>query len=408
MMSKTYCIIGSGVAAVNAAKAIRDNDKEGKILIFSAEFSMPYNRIKLSKELYSDLSSPKVLIKKEKWYETHQIQIINDEVVKINVKNRAIDTANRERYQYDRLLICTGSKNRSLPISGVEKAGVYTIREMHEAEEFKAYIADKNHIVNVGGGIQGLETAWSLHQAGKQVTIIEAAPRLMARQLDEKASERLKAKIEALGIHVLTKAGVNEVIGKDSVEAILAGDETIPCDSVVYSIGVMPNLELVEGTEIQTNRGIIVDDYMETNIAGVFAAGDVTEWNGEVAGLWGRAMDQGKVAGANMAGTRVSAYEPSTPVTVFNAFETPLFSIGMVDEKLSDVTIVEELGNEQYTRLFIKDHKLVGVISFEGAAASVGYKTAIEAGVSLEGIDFTKITIKDLMNEVKERIKTAA
>jgi nitrite reductase (NADH) large subunit len=402
-MSKTYCIIGSGVAAVNAAKAIRDQDKEGKILIFGSESSMPYNRIKLSKDLFSDLTSPKVLLKKEKWYATQQIELVNKTIVKIDIDHDCIMTAEGESVAYDKLLICTGAKNRKLPIEGVEKLGVFTIREMQEAEAFKAFIADKESIVNIGGGIQGLETAWSLHQAGKKVTIVEAAPRLMARQLDEKASLLLKNKIEAMGIKVYLGTGINRIIGDEKVEGAVAGETVIACDSVIYSIGVIPNLDLVKDTELETNRGIIVNDKMETNVPNVFAAGDVTELNGEVEGLWGRAMDQGKAAGNNMASTEAVAYQKTIPLTVFNAFDLPLFSIGLVDESQCDRTILEEEGIEKYTKLFIKDNKLVGVISFEGVVASMPYKNALENQVSLEGMDLTQRTIAEIMAEVKER-----
>ena len=188
-------------------------------------------------------------------------------------------------------------KIESYPLNGVDKKGVFTIREMHEAEDFKAFIEDKTSIVNIGGGIQGLETAWSLYKTGKKVSIVEVAPRLMAKQLDEKTSHLLKNKIEEAGVEIHLNASINQIIGENEVKGIVIGNQTIPCDSVIYSIGVVPNIDLVENTSIHTNRGIVVNERMETNVEDVYAAGDVTELNGEVEGLWGRAMDQGKVAG---------------------------------------------------------------------------------------------------------------
>lgn len=402
-MSKTYCIIGSGVAAVNAAKAIRDQDKVGKILLFGSEPFMPYNRIKLSKDLFSDLSSPKVLLKKEKWYATQQIELIHKAIISIDTDNSVIVTAEGDCVSYDKLLICTGAKNRQLPIEGVDKQGVFTIREMVEAEVFKAFVADRESIVNIGGGIQGLETAWSLYQAGKKVSIVEAAPRLMARQLDEKTSLLLKNRLEEMGVKVHLSTGVERIIGGEKVEGVAAGNTTIACDSVIYSIGVIPNLDLVKDTEIETNRGIIVNEKMETSVFSVYAAGDVTELNGEVEGLWGRAVDQGKAAGNNMASTELVAYHKTIPLTVFNAFELPLFSIGMVDENHCDTSIIEEERTERYTRVFIKDKKIVGAISLEGVVASMPYKNAIENQVSLHGLDLNTITVAELMSEVKER-----
>ena len=407
-MNKNYCIIGTGVAAVYAAKAIRDQDKEAHIHVFGAEKSLPYNRIKLSKELYSDLSSEKVLIKKEKWYDTQNIEThLNTRIVEINTDDRSIMTENNETIHYDKLLICTGAKNRRLSIDGSNKKGVFTIREMHEAEDFKVFVEDKQHVVNIGGGVQGLETAWSMHKAGKKVSIVEVAPRLMSRQLDERTSFLLKGKIEAAGVKVYVNTSVDRIIGEKEVEGIIIGNETIPCDSVLYSIGVIPNMDLVKHTAIATNRGILVNDKMETNVEHVYAAGDVVEWNGEVAGLWTPAMDQGKVAGKNMVASSAS-YQKTIPSTVFNAFDFTLFSMGVVDEKQCDTTLVEEDPDGKYTRVFIKDQKMVGVITLEGVVASLSYKTAIENQVSLVGIEFSKMTIADLMNELKERQKMTA
>ncbi len=407
-MTKNYCIIGTGVAAVNAAKAIRDQDPEGNIRIFGSEDSLPYNRIKLSKDLYGDLRSEKVLIKKEAWYQKQQIQTFpNTAITQIDVEQHILVTSAGERISYDKLLICTGAKNRKLPLPGFDKQGVYTIREMHEAEAFKAYIEDKSSIVNIGGGIQGLETAWSIVKAGKKVTILEAAPRLMARQLDEKASSILKQKLEVAGVDVRLQAAVQQVVGEEAVAGIQVNESTIPCDSVIYSIGVIPNVDLVANTPIATRAGIIVNDYMETNVPNVYAAGDVTEWNGAVVGLWDRAMDQGKVAGKNMVNQGTEVYRMSIPLTVFNAFDLPLFSMGLVDESQCETTLVEEdAAAGKYTRLFIANGSLVGVISFESVVAAAPYKTAIESQVSLAGLDLKALSIQEVMTAIKERLAT--
>ncbi|WP_428910634.1 NAD(P)/FAD-dependent oxidoreductase [Niallia sp. Krafla_26] len=407
-MSKIYCIVGTGVAAVYGAKAIRDHDKEANIHVFGTEESLPYNRIKLSKDLYSDLRSEKVLIKKEKWYNDQNIKLhLQTKVTSIDTENQSILTASGESVQYNELLICTGAKNRMLTIDGVEKKGVFTIREMQEAEEFKAFVENKSHVVIIGGGVQGLETAWSIHKTGKKVTIVEVAPRLMARQLDEQTSSLLKDQLESAGVPVYVNTSVEEVIGGNEVEGVRTSQGTIPCDAVLYSIGVIPNLDIAIDTPIATNRGIIVNDQMETNVEHVYAAGDVTEWNGVVAGLWQPAMDQGKVAGKNMVSGSVG-YQKTIPSTIFNAFDLSLFSIGLVDENQCDYTLLEEDGKQKYTRIFIKDQKIVGVISLEGVVASLPYKAAIENKVSLDGIDLNHVSVCEVMNELKERQKKSA
>jgi nitrite reductase (NADH) large subunit len=401
-MSKNYVIIGSGVAAVSAAKAIRDTDPEGIIKVFGKEKSMPYNRIYLSKELFSDLGNEKNLIKKEKWFNMNNISVFPDtKVTNINADSRFVVTADGNQIPYDKLLICTGSKNRKLPVEGAAKKGVFTIREIQDAEDFKAYVEDQNHSVIIGGGVQGLETAWALVKAGKKVTIVEAAPRLMPRQLDERTSLLLKDKIEAMGVGVYQNTSIKGLSGEGRVNGLLIkGGESINCDSIIYSIGIEPNLELTEAAGIETNRGIIVDEKMKTNVEDIYAAGDVAELNSEVEGLWGAAMEQGKVAGLNMAASKAS-YKKALPVTIFNAFNLGLFSVGLIDENKCDESVIEDDGKEKYTRVFIKDKKIVGVISLEVIAALAPYTKAIENEISLDGINLDGISVSALMNALK-------
>ncbi|MCC2544492.1 NAD(P)/FAD-dependent oxidoreductase [Bacillus thuringiensis] len=401
-MEKNFVIIGSGVAAVNAAKTIREYDKGSNIFIFGEEPSLPYKRIKLSKDLYSDLHSEKVLIKKKKWYQDNHISVfINTKVVKINTDEQFIVTSNEAVFSYHKLLICTGADNRRLEINGINKKNIFTIRDMKEADELKGHLEDKESVVTIGGGVQGLETAWSILKAGKKVSIVEVAPLLMRRQLDTKSSLLLKRKIEKEGVKVYLNTSIDSILGKESVTGIKMNDNSqINCDSIVYSIGVTPNTKLVHDTAIKLNRGIVVDEKMRTNIDSVYAAGDVAEVNNEIEGLWGTALEQGRVAGSNMV-SKTAIYKKEIPTTIFNAFNVSLFSIGVVNEEQCDTTIVEEDGKEKYTRLFIKDNKIVGVISLEGVAASIPYKSAIEKHVSLEGIDLLNTNISEIMSKLK-------
>ncbi|PEV04515.1 FAD-dependent oxidoreductase [Bacillus thuringiensis] len=404
-MEKNFVIIGSGVAAVNAAKTIREYDKGSNMFIFGEEPSLPYKRIKLSKDLYSDLHSEKVLIKKKKWYQDNHISVfINTKVVKINTDEQFIVTSNEAVFSYHKLLICTGANNRRLEINGINKKNIFTIRDMKEADELKGHLEDKESVVTIGGGVQGLETAWSILKAGKKVSIVEVAPLLMRRQLDTKSSLLLKRKIEKEGVKVYLNTSIDSILGKESVTGIKMNDNSqINCDSIVYSIGVTPNTKLVHDTAIKLNRGIVVDEKMRTNIDSVYAAGDVAEVNNEIEGLWGTALEQGRVAGSNMV-SKTAIYKKEIPTTIFNAFNVSLFSIGVVNEEQCDTTIVEEDGKEKYTRLFIKDNKIVGVISLEGVAASIPYKSAIEKHVSLEGIDLLNTNISEIMSKLKEKI----
>ncbi|KGE18274.1 NAD(P)/FAD-dependent oxidoreductase [Paenibacillus wynnii] len=403
MEEKHYVIVGSGVAAVHAAKAIRDHDGEASISIYGEESNLPYNRIKLSKGLFTDLHSDKVLIKKEKWYLENRIKVQSGtSITDIDPDKRVATTGDGQNVPYYKLLLCTGAANRKLNMDGASLRNVHNIRDMTDADKLKSELQSGNRICIIGGGVQGVETAWSFIEAGYHVTIVEAAPRLMSRQLDEQASTLLTQRIIGLGADVRLGQGVKCIRGTDSVQGVELEDSTIlPCEHVVYSIGIIPNTDLARKASIHVQSGILVNENMETSTAHVYAAGDAAEYLGKVEGLWGGAIEQGKIAGTNMTGTPV-AYQRSVPVTLFNAFETPLFSIGMVDEEQCDNSLTHLVG-ELYTRIFIKDDSIVGVISFEGAAASLSYKTAIEQRITLDGIDLAHSTIKEIIGEVMKR-----
>lgn len=184
-----YVIVGGGIAAISAAKAIRDRQEAAEISIFGDESGLPYNRVKLSKGLFTDLHSDSVLIKKEKWYHEHKIAYYSGTpVTSIDPDSRTITTVDGQTVRYDKLLLCTGAVNRKLSLEGASLPQVHNIRSRNDADKLKQALRDGDRICVIGGGIQGVETAWSLNRAGYSVTIVEASPRLMARQLDERAA----------------------------------------------------------------------------------------------------------------------------------------------------------------------------------------------------------------------------
>lgn len=405
-MSKHYVIVGGGVAAVHAAKAIRDQDTESEITIFGEENHLPYNRIKLTKGLFTDLHSEKVLIKKDKWYRDNRITLqTSSRVMSIYPERQQVETAEGRLIAYHKLLLCMGARNRALTVDGAGLKNVHTIRDLHDTDRLKAGLSSRQRVVVIGGGVQGLETAWALHEAGYQVTIIEAAPRLMARQLDEASSEQLLLTLVQSGVEVKLHTGVASITGTDIVSGVILDDRTaIPCEHVVYSIGIVPNTALVQETGIRTRSGVVVNTHLETSTPNIYAAGDIAELDGQVEGLWGGAIEQGKVAGSNMVLAEPAAYRKPIPVTLFNAFGISLFSIGNVDGSQCDQSISAEV-NGVYTRIFVQHSRITGAISWEGAAASLVYKSAIEQGISMEDIDLANGNLGTVMAEVESRLK---
>jgi nitrite reductase (NADH) large subunit len=381
-----FAIIGGGVAGLTAAKAIRDLDAEAQISIYGEEAGLPYNRIKLSKALFTDLQSDKVLIKKEKWFVQNKVDFYpSTKITSIQAADHTITTEEGQTIKYDKLLLCTGALNRTLELEGASLPQVHQLRFREQAEQLKQTLGTQDKVCVIGGGIQGVETAWSLHQAGYHVTIIEQAPRLMARQLNEEAAEILTKQIESLGTVVITGTGVNKIVGTDHVEGVaLANGEVVPCDHVIYSIGIIPNIALAQQSGISVDRGVIVNQHMQTSADDIYAAGDVAQFEGKIDGLWNTAMEQGKVAGTNMADT-TAAYQALIPMTVFTAYDMPLFSIGQVDKDACtnndcNTKLEQKQEGVPYKQMFVEDGIICGAIVFDSVISAAPYKEAIEQG----------------------------
>lgn len=191
--------------------------------------------------------------------------IINTKVENIDIDSLELLLGDGSKVRYDKLLITTGSRNTIPPIDGIDN--VYTLRGLNDALNIKDSLKESKQVIVIGGGILGLEMSWILHQHGIKVTIIEFQSRLMPRQLDYRASEILKNTVQACGIEVLTSTGAKGITGNQKVEGVLIGDKVeLKCDIVIHSTGIKPNKELTVNTKVETKRGIVVNNKMETSV----------------------------------------------------------------------------------------------------------------------------------------------
>ena len=403
-MDRNIVIVGGGIAAISAIKAIRELDNEITISMFSDERFYPYNRLRLTKSLFGKLEEDNILLQKKEWYEANKVELnLHKKVVDIDVEKQHIVLDNGETVQYYKLLLACGASNFKPPIEGIDKENVFTIRYLQQAWDLKESVKYNNNPLIIGGGIQGLETAWELNQQGEKVSIAEIQPRLMPNQLDERASTILQHIIKSFGIKIYLNSMVQKIVGEGKVSGIVTkeGNE-IPCDMVIYNAGIRPNIELLKNTSINAHKGVVVDNKMETNIKGVFAAGDVAEYKDRVFGLWNIAIEQGKTAGYNIMDKDI-AYKEVAPVTTLNAFGISLFSMGNTKEVESDKTLIEDnFDNKTYKRIFIKDNKIIGAIVIGDTKKSPILKTAIEGEVSLEQIDLLNISVEELLASLKK------
>jgi NAD(P)H-nitrite reductase large subunit len=363
---ETIIIIGNGPAGTTASEEVRKRNPLANIEIISSEDCLGYNRPMLTKGVLANVEVPDFYIKDEGWFSKNNIKVtLNTSCVSIDPDNKIIELSNGESRKYDKLIIASGSSSFIPPIEGVDKKGVYAIRSLKDVKEIQATLPKVEKVVVIGGGVLGLEAAWEIKKAGKDVTIIQNSNYLMDRQLDNKGSDILRELTERSGIKVSAGIGAAAVVGDDKVTGVKMKDESIiEADMVIFSTGVRPNLKLTEASGIEVDRFIVVNDRMETNKKDIFAAGDCAVFNGVSYGIWNQAIDMGKVAGANASGDSLT-YETVTPSNSFIGMGTSVFSVGDPG-KNPDVEYVSvekfDEDNMVYEKLYFKDDKFSGGI----------------------------------------------
>ncbi len=377
-------IIGSGAAAVAAAEAIRKRNEACTIRLISQDKHLPYYRPALSDLLCEDLNDDDLYIHDRSWYEANRIELLlGTGVTEIDVSGQTVKTHDGREFAYDRLIIATGSRSNVLPnLPGFDKKGVFTLRSLDDCLSLKEAAKKSRRAVVVGGGVLGLEAAWAFRQLGLEVTIIENAPRLLPRQLDESGSRILEEAVAKAGIQIVRGSSLAEVLGDEAVAGVKMSDgQTLPADIVLFSIGVTPNTELAKAAGIEVNRGIIVDSRMATSAANVFAAGDVAEYSGTVSGLWTQALEQGRVAGACAAGDWQD-YKPGILATYLDAFGITVFAAGDVGnnpETVYKTVEVKDPAQNSYKKYYFVDGVLKGAVVIGPKVAAAGVLAALEA-----------------------------
>ena len=342
MKQTDYLIIGAGIAGVSAARAIREQDKEGSILLLSAEKRPPYSRPMLTKKPLSTFSLAQFELYPPAWYADNRITLCSGEKVQsLNTEARCAHT-DTDIIAYNSCILATGASNFVPPFPGKEKKGVFTIRTVEDLLHIKREAVFSKRAVIIGGGVIGLECALQLSEYGLDVTVLEAMEYLMPRQLDRSTSEAFRASIAAFTIH--TNVKIRELAGNDTVSSVILEDGRVfPCDFLIVACGVRANTQLAKQAGIATDRAIIVNDRMETNVAGVYACGDCAQHNGMNLALWSQGLEQGRVAGTNAAGGR-ERYTGCDSSLVINTPQASLFALGdlTVDE---DCTCIVTTGS---------------------------------------------------------------
>ncbi|MDO5036954.1 MAG: FAD-dependent oxidoreductase [Tissierellia bacterium] len=362
-MKAKYLIVGNGIAGHSAAKAIRSKDKEGSIILIGEEDYPTYFRIRLTKNLAKEFSLEDILLKDKAWYEENKIDLIlGAKVVKVKEDEKTLILETGEEVEGEKILFATGSYAFVPPVKGHDLEGVFSIRFYDDVCHLQDYLKDKKKVLVVGGGVLGLEAAASLKALGKEVYIAQRSEYILDKQLDDELGFKLNDIFEAQGFHLLTQKNTQEIKGHDHVEGVLFDDGSfLEMDSVVFSTGVRPRLDLFEGSSFKKDRGLKVNPDMSLDKEGYFAAGDLVEVGGRPLGLWTASMEMGKIAGHNMCADDKETYAQPKLFTKMDLGFVEVFSAGEVEDYDQAYRYDE---GDLHAKIFAKEGYLVGAILF--------------------------------------------
>lgn len=368
MDKQKVVVIGNGMAGMRCVEEIVDNAPDlFAITVFGKEPHMNYNRILLSTVLQGSTSFEEITINNREWYEENNIQLFTEEaVMEIDIEKKTVKTDKKREEPYDKLIIATGSVPFVIPIPGHDKEGVITFRTIEDCQQMMTASKQYKKAVVIGGGLLGLEAARGLLNLGMEVDVVHISDCLMERQLDRTASKMLQKELERQGMNFLLEKETAEIIGQHRIEGLRFKDGTIvEADLVVMAAGVRPNIGLAKESGIDTNRAIVVNDYLQTNIPDIYAVGECVEHRGMVYGLVKPLYEQGKVLAKHICGMESPGYQGSVLSTQLKISGVDVFSVGQFvgDETTKAFTLHDEI-NGVYKKIVFQENKMIGAVLF--------------------------------------------
>jgi NAD(P)H-nitrite reductase large subunit len=365
-----YLIIGNSAGGIGAAEAIRQVGGQGSITIVSDEPYPAYSRPLISEHLAEGCSLERMLYRPADFYQRNGINtILGCKALNLDLTKHTLMLDSGSAISWQKLLLATGGLPIVPPIKGSERKGVFTFTTLDDAKAIDAYLYEADRVVVIGGGLIGVSVTEALVKRGAEVTIVEMKDRVLNTILDEDASALEDRILRRAGVDIITGHVVSEINGRGkSVQGVALDDGTrISCDMVVIAIGVRPRTELVNGTDIELNRGIIVDRHMTTSHPDVYACGDVAEAfdipYGEcrLTPIWPNAYIGGRIAGFNMAG-RPAEYPGGMAMNSLKYFGLNVVSAGIVVPPDDSYEVIMSNNDGAYRKVILKNGVAVGLI----------------------------------------------
>ncbi|AWC27209.1 nitrite reductase large subunit NirB [Bacillus cytotoxicus] len=371
-MKKRLILIGNGMAGIRCIEEILKQQPDlYDITIFGDEPHPNYNRIMLSHVLQGKTTTKDIIINEYSWYKENNITLYpNEKVITINREKQMVVTEKQRIVTYDKLIIATGSSAFILPIEGSNLPGVTGFRTIEDTQFMINAAKQYKKAVVIGGGLLGLEAARGLIDLGMDVHVVHLMPHLMEQQLDAKAASLLREDLEAQGMKFLMQKKTVKILGTDHVEGIQFEDgDVVPCDLVVMAVGIRPNTQLAKDAGLLVNRGIVVNDYMQTEDSAIYAVGECAEHNGIAYGLVAPLYEQGVVLARHITNTQTDKYKGSIVGTQLKVAGCDLFSAGQIyeDDQTRAISIFNEC-TRSYKKVFLRDNKVVGIVLYGDTA----------------------------------------
>jgi nitrite reductase (NADH) large subunit len=381
-VSEPLVIVGNGMAAARLVDELtRVALGRYAIAVIGEEPRLAYNRVLLSSVLAGETASHDIELKPAAWWRDRGVTLkYGSTATAIDVGRRELKVANEESVVFSKLVLATGSMPLRLSVPGADLAGVHTFRDSRDVDLLLTLAGQKKRVVVVGGGLLGLEAAYGLVKAGARVTLIHLMDRLMERQLDEPAAQLLKALVERKGIEILLNANTARLHGETRVEGVeLSDGRRIDADAVIFSAGIRPNVALAKDAGIAVNRGIVVNDCLQTGAADIFALGECAEHRGICYGLVEPAYEQARVLARHLAGGAVN-YAGSVVATNLKVSGVNVFSAGdFVGTEGSEAIVLNHARGGTYKKLVIAQGRLSGAVLIGDVSDALWYLEMIRS-----------------------------
>ncbi|MDR3590615.1 MAG: FAD-dependent oxidoreductase [Negativicutes bacterium] len=363
-----YIIIGQGAAGTTAAKTLREIDPATPVTVITAERDYFYSRIDLPDIIGGKVEPETAVLQTPEAFEAMGVTCLMDTTVKaIHTDSQQVELATGERLNYKKLLLATGSEPVMPRLPGIDAQGVHTLWTMDQARAMIAAAAAAKSAVVVGAGLIGLKTALALTARGLKVTVVERLPRVMPRQLDDAAAAMVSERLAAKNVEVLVDTEVRGIVAADGVvTGVELAGKKLACDMVIMAIGVKPSTALAAAAGLRTGRGIAVDLCQMTSTEGVYAAGDAAETTDALSGepavpaIWPAAVEQGRIAAWNMAGSRLE-YDGAVAMNSVEVAGMPLVSVGDIEGQAEDEVFISRKGGN-YRKIVLRGKVVRGVL----------------------------------------------